>query len=336
MAHTISLNWPQVDVDTFVPDVSQREVIEHRGGHLRVLAGPGTGKTSVIVAAVESRLRRGEPAGSMIVLTYGRLAAAELRRRLTSGEHPTPVATTFHSLAYRLLRAHRPDLRLMGAPEQESILREIVRTSAHLPAQLEQARTSRGLTEQLRVFISRAQALGLAPGDVVSSDPIVAAAAHVYGEYLDIIGLAGAVDYAELIRRATAMLDEHPVPGVTDLRSIFVDEYQDTDPAQVALLRRLCAHGADVIAVGDPDQSIYGFRGADADGILRFGDEFAAPQCRTVTLRSTRRFGPAIAEVARRVVPRSALSGVAADQVRAHRSPEPLGTVARQCGRACL
>ena len=327
MGQTITLNWPEADVDRFAPDVSQREVIQHDSGHLRVLAGPGTGKTSVIVAAVKHRLQHGETAGSMMVLTYGRLAAAELRRRLTTGEHPTPVATTFHALAYRLLRAHQPDLRLMGAPEQESILREIVRTSVHLPPELEQARNSRGLTEQLRAFISRAQALGLSPHDVVAADPIEAAAAFVYGEYLDIIGLAGAVDYAELIRRATSLLDERPVPGLVDLRTIFVDEYQDTDPAQVAFLKSLSARGADVIAVGDPDQSVYGFRGADAGGILRFEVEFGDRPCRTVALRSTRRFGPALAEVARRVVPRNALSGVPAEQVRAHRSPEPLATV---------
>src|SRR5690606_16890353 len=94
---------------------------------------------------------------------------------------------------------------------------------------------------------------------------------------------------------------------------------------QVALLQQLAAHGAQVIAVGDPDQSIYGFRGADAQGILDFERVFALPACTTIALQTTRRFGPAIAEVARRVVPRNALAGIDAQSVEAHRSPVPLG-----------
>jgi len=325
MLQEIRLDWPQPRVGDFVPDAAQRAVIEHDRGHLRVLAGPGTGKTSVIVAAVQERLRRGQPPGSMLVLTYGRLAARQLRTRLTSGRGPVPVATTFHSLAYRLLQASEPGLRLMGAPEQETVLREIVRTSAQLPVVLEPARHSRGLTEQLRAYISHAQALGRAPGAAAAQNPLQTGAAGIHGEYLDILGLAGSVDYAELIRRATQMLAESPPPTVRQLRTIYVDEYQDTDPSQVLLLRGLAAQGAQVIAVGDPDQSVYGFRGADSEGILRFEEVFGQPSCTTIALHSTRRFGPVIAEVARRVVPHNALAGIPAEKVRAHRAPEPFG-----------
>ena len=325
MAQAIRLNWPHPEIPTLRPDSAQRAVIEHGAGHLRVLAGPGTGKTSVIVAAVAERLDRGQTPDSILVLTYGRLAAQELRNRLTSGAGPVPVATTFHALAYRLLQSHDPGLRLMGAPEQETVLREIVRTTEHLPSALEPARHSRGLSDQLRGFITQAQSAGLAPAAAGTGGPMRSAAAGIYAEYLDIIGFAGAMDYAELIRRATELVADDPPAAVRDVRTVFVDEYQDTDPSQVALLEQFAARGAQIIAVGDPDQSIYGFRGADAEGLLRFHEVFAQPGCETVALGGTRRFGPAIAQVAQRVVPRNALSGIPADKVRAHRNPQPLG-----------
>lgn len=159
MAQMIHLNRPRTGDETFSPDAAQRAVITHADGHLRVLAGPGTGKTSVIVESVKQRLRSGQPAGSLLILTYGRLAARELRQRLTSGDQAVPVATTFHSLAYRLLASADPGLRLMGAPEQETMLREILGKSSHLPPELESARASRGLTDQMRSYIARAQSL---------------------------------------------------------------------------------------------------------------------------------------------------------------------------------
>ena len=320
MSESIRLIWPTPSPVDFTADDAQRAVIEHRSGHLRVLAGPGTGKTSVIVAAVAARIAEGQPVGEMLVLTYGRMAAAEIRQRLTSSCKEVPVATTFHALALRILQAAKPGLRLMGGPEQEAVLREIVGVSEHLPPVLEPARHSRGLADQFRAYIAAAQSRAQVP-TVGATDPLIAAAEAVYAEYLDVTGLAATIDYAELIRRASALLAADPPESVRRLRTIFVDEYQDTDPAQVGFLRQLAAGGAQVIAVGDPDQAIYGFRGADAEGILRFPEEFASPSCTTIALGRTRRFGPQIAQVAARVVPRNALAGVDARQVQAHRAP---------------
>lgn len=321
----IRLQWPAAQPIAWQPDAAQRAVIEHERGHLRVLAGPGTGKTSVIVAAVRARLERGEPAGSMLVLTYGRMAAQELRTRLTVDALAVPVATTFHALARRLLFSGDPRLRLLGAPEQESVLHEIVRVSEHLPTEFEAARDSRGLTDQMRAFIASAQARGLGPGDLDDQDPLARAAGRVYGEYLDVMGLAGTLDYAELIRQARQLLATDPPASVRALRTIFVDEYQDTDPAQVRLLQQLAAHGAQVIAVGDPDQSIYGFRGADAAGLLQFDEVFALPSCTTIALGTTRRYGAELAEVAARVVPRNALGSIGVEQTKQHRAPQAAG-----------
>ena len=325
MSDPIRLVWPRTQPLDFTADDAQAAVIAHRRGHLRVLAGPGTGKTSVIVASVAARIAQGQAAGELLVLTYGRMAAAEIRQRLSQSCPAVPVATTFHSLAWRILQSTEPGLRLMSGPEQESVLREIVGVSTHLPPVLEPARHSRGLADQFRAYIAAAQSQGRVPGDSGHTDPTIAAAEAVYAEYLDVTGLAATIDYSELIRRATSLVGDDPPESVRRLRTIFVDEYQDTDPAQVAFLRQLASFGAQVIAVGDPDQAIYGFRGADADGILRFEEEFALPSCTTIALGRTRRYGSRIADVARRVVPRNALAGVDARTVQAHRQPVPDG-----------
>lgn len=319
----IELVWPSLRPQDFVPDAAQQAVIDHDRGHLRVLAGPGTGKTSVIVASVQRRIQQGQPVGEILVLTYGRMAAEELRQRLSAGGEQVPIATTFHALAYRLLQASEPGLRLMGAPEQEAVVREIVGLSPHLPASLEPARHSRGLSEQLRAYIAEQQSRGLAP--TAGIDEVSVAAQAIYADYLDVTGLASAMDYSELIRRAARLLAEDPPDSVRRLRAIYVDEYQDTDPSQVAFLEQLASHGAQIIAVGDPDQSIYGFRGADAEGILRFHERFSQPSCTTVALGATRRFGEDIAAVARAVVPRNALGSIPARAVHAHRNPLPGG-----------
>ena len=93
----------------------------------------------------------------------------------------------------------------------------------------------------------------------------------------------------------------------------------------IRFLQQLAAHGANVVAVGDPDQAIYGFRGADADGLLRFDEVFAQPSCTTIALETTRRFGPQLADVATRVVPRNALGSVGVQQTQRHRRPTPAG-----------
>ena len=186
--------------ETFSPDAAQRAVITHADGHLRVLAGPGTGKTSVIVESVKQRLRSGQPAGSLLlILTYGRLAARELRQRLTSGDQAVPVATTFHSLAYRLLASADPGLRLMGARSRRRCCARSSASRRTFPG-AGVGRASRGLTDQMRSLHRRAQSHWSAAAGAAHCRSDDGSAAAVYAEYLDIMGFAGLMDYAELIR----------------------------------------------------------------------------------------------------------------------------------------
>src|SRR3954469_15759352 len=211
-----------------VPDEAQREVLDHCsrvGGPLLVLAGPGTGKTTTLVEAVARRIEGGLSPDEVLVLTFSRKAAQELRERITARLGTTtagPAAWTFHAFAYALVREHqspeafREPMRLLSAPEQDVALRELLRGSLDLgrswPASLRACLTTRGLAEEVRALLSRARELGLERADLEAiarregrSD--WAALSGFFAEYLDVLDAQGALDYAELVHRAVLLAE---------------------------------------------------------------------------------------------------------------------------------
>ncbi|MFD5399709.1 ATP-dependent helicase [Streptomyces sp. NPDC127097] len=375
-----------------VLDAAQRAVVDHRHGPLLVLAGPGTGKTTTLVESVAHRVRAGADPERILVLTFSRKAAVELRDRLAArlavlegqpdGPPGTaggarragipgaragiPQATTFHSFCYALVRAHQDadlfadPVRLLSGPEQDLVVRELLEGQAELagagraqvswPDELRACLTTRGFADEVRAVLARSRELGLGPEALGAfarrtGRPDWSAAAAFLAEYLDVLDGQGVLDYAELVHRAV-LLAEHPevaaqLAGAYD--AVYVDEYQDTDVAQVRLLRALAGnHGATgtpgspgrtLVAFGDPDQSIYAFRGADVNGILDFpetfrrGDGTPAP---VAVLRTSRRSGAALLAATRLVTRRMPLTRLPAQKVRAHREPAPV----RDGGRA--
>lgn len=335
-------------------DERQRRVVEHRGGPLLVLAGPGTGKTTTLVEAVLDRTR-GPGAVSpqeILVLTFSRAAAAELRdrigARLTYGA-VAPTATTFHSFCFGLVgRFQQPELygdplRLLSGPEQEVVIRELVRGTVEAggwgpgpggwPQALRAALGTRGFAEELRAVLSRARDLGLEPDELAEFAERAdradwGAAARFFADYLDVADARGVLDYAELVHRAVLLSETEEVRELLrrKYRAVFVDEYQDTDAAQVRLLRALAGDGRDLVAVGDPDQSIYAFRGADLGGILDFPEVFRhrdGGPAEIVVLQNSRRAGPALLKASRQVARRIPITRLPADQVREHRELTP-------------
>ena len=281
-------------------DETQQRVVDHKGGPLLVLAGPGTGKTTTIVAAVAERIeRRGIDPGRILVLTFSRKAAGELRDRITARLGRTtsaPLALTFHSYAYALVRrefvlAGDQPPRLLSAPEQLLEIRRLLRGevadgAGNWPERLRPALATRGFAEELRDVLMRAAERGLDGkalrqlGRRCKRDDWVAAGAFLdrYSARFDLAPVP-AYDYAEIVRIAAGLL------GASATRqrerdaydAVFVDEYQDCDPAQEALLQALAGDGRDLVAVGDPDQSIYAFRGADVRVLTSFPDQFRGP-----------------------------------------------------------
>lgn len=340
---------PVADARDTAGDASQRAVVDHPGGPLLVLAGPGTGKTTTLVAAVARRVRAGADPERLLVLTFSRKAAVELRDRLTAElGGRAPWATTFHSFAYALVRAHQDralfaePLRLLSGPEQDLYLRELLAGHQELeragrgprwPAELRACLTTRGFADELRAVLARSRELGLDPdtlGEFArrTGRQDWAVAAEFLAEYLDVTQAQGVLDYTELLRDAVRLAErpEHAEAVRARYDAVFVDEYQDTDPAQVALLRALAGDGRDLTVFGDPDQSIYAFRGADLNGILGFPDAFrtrAGEPAPVLALRVARRSGAGLLAATRTLAARMPLARLPAAVVRQHREPEP-------------
>jgi superfamily I DNA/RNA helicase/RecB family exonuclease len=311
-------------------DQAQQAVVDHPGGPLLVLAGPGTGKTTTIVAAVADRIeRRGLDPERVLVLTFSRKAAAELRERITARLRRTtrePLAVTFHSYAYALARrefvlAGDEAPRLLSAPEQLLEVRRMLRGEAQdggarWPEGLRPALATRGFAEEVRDLLLRAAERGLDGrglsqlGKQHGRDDWRAAAAFLdrYAARFDLAPVP-AYDYAEIVRIAAALLTREDVRqrerAAYDV--VFVDEYQDSDPAQESLLLALAGDGRELIAVGDPDQSIYEFRGADVRALTEFPQRFRTADGQpapVISLQTCRRSGQTLLAASRRVARR--------------------------------
>lgn len=327
-------------------------MVDHGAGPLLVLAGPGTGKTTTLVESVAARVTRGGDPERILVLTFSRKAAVELRDRmaLRIGAARAPRATTFHSFCYALVRAHQDSdlfvepLRLLSGPEQDVAVRELLAGQpdlerlglAHVrwPDELRACLTTRGFADEVRAVLARSRELGLSPDALTAfarriGRPDWGAAAAFLAEYLDVLDLQGVLDYAELVHRAVLLAGR---PGVAErlaaqYDAVYVDEYQDTDPAQVRLLQALAGGGRTLVAFGDPDQSIYTFRGADVNGILDFPDAFPRVDGRPApveVLRTSRRSGAALLNATRLITQRMPLTRLPAEKVRAHRELSPV------------
>jgi superfamily I DNA/RNA helicase/RecB family exonuclease len=314
-------------------DPTQQAVVDHRGGPLLVLAGPGTGKTTTIVEAVAARIEAGADPERLLVLTFSRKAAAELRTRITARVGRTirePVARTFHSYAFGVLRRAavlrgEPAPRLLTSAEQDAVVAELLRGDAdqegvvRWPAELSEALAMPGFRDELRDLLLRATERGidarrLAAWGRERNLPHWVAAADFLRQYQDVSyfatvarGGASGYDPAELVRTAIDELSADPelLRAERERASwLFVDEYQDTDPAQVELVELLAGGGGDLVVVGDPDQAIYAFRGAEPRGIVEFPTQFRHRDGRPadrLSLGVCRRSGAELLAVSRRV-----------------------------------
>src|SRR6478752_1854234 len=307
------------------PTAEQLRVISHGAGRLRVLAGPGTGKSFTLVEAVAERIRRGVPAEQILVLTFSRRAAAELTARITTRLGITtrePLVRTLHGYAYSLLRAQavragEPSPRLLAAGESDQMVRELLEGQRESgrggwPDTVSGALGSPAFAAELRELMLRTAERGISPRLLADLGrrrrrPEWQAAAHFAREYQDVSdlrqgtsGLGAALDQAELTRAALGLLSDDGVLAAEQsrVRRIFVDEYQDVDPAQARLVELLASGADEFVVFGDPDQSIYAFRGSEP-GALRDIDVDL-----TVCLTTSRRLSPAVLLATRRIAER--------------------------------
>ncbi len=279
--------------------VPQREAVRHVEGPLLVLAGAGSGKTRVITRRVAHLLATGIPGRSILALTFTNKAAGEMRERV---EALVPGAGvwigTFHGLCARLLRQYAP---LVGLEPRFTIYDQADRLRVIKAVMERLGLESMGASaERVENVLSRAKndLRTLRPRSDVD-DHIAAVAAQVVPAYEEAMRAASAVDFDDLLVHVVTILRKHPEVRATldaRYRYVLVDEYQDTNLAQYAILRALSVDHPNLGVTGDPDQSIYGWRGANLNNILEFERDF--PGCKVVKLERNYRSTKKILQVA--------------------------------------
>ena len=269
-------------------NVAQREAVTTSGGNLLVLAGAGSGKTRVLVHRIAWLIRaEGFSAHSVLAVTFTNKAAREMRGRIEDMlQMPTHGlwVGTFHGLAHRLLKSHWQEV---GLPQQFQILdsddqlRVVKRICRELD--LDEARWP---PKQAQWFINGQKDEGLRARHVEApeGDLYAKTMLRIYAAYEETCERGGLLDFAELLLRAHELWLKSPETlqhYQQRFKTILVDEFQDTNTIQYAWLRVVAGNTIPVVAVGDDDQSIYGWRGAKVENIQRFAEDFKG----TVTVR---------------------------------------------------
>jgi DNA helicase-2/ATP-dependent DNA helicase PcrA len=287
----------------------QREAVLHVDGPLLVLAGAGSGKTRVIAQRIAYLVARGVDARRILAVTFTNKAAGEMAQRVAAilagrpGGGRPPLVATFHATCARVLRA---EIHHLGYPRSFVIYDEDDRLSLVRECYKELGLDERSLAPAAAIArISRAknQLLGPEAVEEAARGPRDADVARLYAHYAARLRARGAVDFDDLLGLTVELFARHPevLDYYRDLwRYILVDEYQDTNAAQYRLLRQLTAVHRNLCVVGDPDQSIYRFRGADLRNILDFERDF--PGCRVVRLEQNYRSTGRILEIAAAVI----------------------------------
>lgn len=245
----------------------QLEAVSHLGGPARVIAPAGSGKTRVLTARVRHLLEdRGIEPALLTALAYNRRAAAEMVERLPAGEALN--VRTIHSIGWEIVRMAKPDLRLIGEPEQRRRLAPIA--SAPPRANTDVIGPYLEALDEVRIGLRH-------PEDVEASRDDVPGFAKTFQLYRNRLDRDGEADHAEQIYGAIESLCRLPdlrAHWQAKCRHLLVDEFQDLTPAYLLLIRLLAGPGMSVFGVGDDDQVIYGYAGADPGYLIDFEDLF--------------------------------------------------------------
>ncbi|MEY3893922.1 MAG: hypothetical protein RIR78_700 [Actinomycetota bacterium] len=315
-------------------DPTQSQAVAHRGSPLLIAGGPGTGKTSVLVEAALSRIAAGQDPDSILLITYGRERASELRDaialRTTMTMHE-PLARTFHSLAYSILKMNTGDDYhepiLLSGPEQENFIGQLLEGDVidgyrEWPTDLHDGEDKKGnplLTQgfirELRDLIMRANERGINPEKLAAlggkvGEKYWAPAAEFWKRYKKISAIredtAGdskmRIDPSELINVAIAYLDKNEKLRAqlqARFATIMVDEFQESDPGQRKLLDLLS--GQDLVIAYDADSAVGRFRGADPDGLKEVVETYLEKGATQILLQNSYRARPEIFEIGQRV-----------------------------------
>jgi DNA helicase-2/ATP-dependent DNA helicase PcrA len=265
-----------VSLDSLNP--AQRQAATHVEGPLLVLAGPGSGKTRVVTHRIAHLISVGVPAHQIVALSFTNKAADEMRRRVTDLVGPQPVEMgTFHRFAARLLRRHAG---FVGLTSDYSILDPDDAASL-----LKRAAKRLGLSLTHTPIGRIAGTISRAKNDLVTPEtfeprwgrPVDEVAKKLWPVYQEMLRESNSVDFDDLLVHVAKLLVDNPdLRSILDARHqwILVDEYQDTNAVQYCILRGLSVDHPNLAVTGDPDQAIYGWRGASIRNILEFERDY--------------------------------------------------------------
>ncbi len=272
----------------------QRKAVTHKEGSLLLLAGAGSGKTRVITCRIAHLRQQGVPAEQILAVTFTNKAAREMRERVQelvgSNGAKGIVIATFHSLCVRILKAHidrlgfKKNFSIYAAADQQRLVRDLLREIG--------AKNSSADADQIlwRISTAKNHLISAEHYQASERDPVTPLVATIYPRYQRSLKAFNAVDFDDLLMFTVQLLEQHP-----DLKNHYcerfhyqmVDEYQDTNPVQYRLLKLLAGGHGNLCVVGDDDQSIYAFRGADVANMLDFEKDF--PHTKVIKLEQNYR-----------------------------------------------
>jgi DNA helicase-2/ATP-dependent DNA helicase PcrA len=275
----------------------QKRAAAHQRGHAVVLAGPGTGKTSTLIARHAVLVSRGVSPQNIFVVTFTQKAAEEIRNRLGDRAGGRPWIGTFHSHCLRLLKRFNEEA---GLPKTFKVIDTGGQQRALREMGVDWNQDDGDLLEMFSrwkdAMVSPDQAIADAQG---KSNPTEKRAAEHYRDYEEHLARKGNLDFSDLVIRGLDLMkrsDEARRYIQENLPYALVDEFQDVNKVQVELLQAMAAAGTAIWAVGDDDQALYGWRGSNVFYTVQFENYFA-PAAR-YTLKSNYRCDPAILKTA--------------------------------------
>ena len=282
----------------------QKEAVLHGEGPLLILAGAGSGKTRVIVYRIAWLIKeRGVPPWQILAVTFTNKAAGEMRDRVEKlvGHGELPLISTFHSACARILRreihhlGYDANFAIYDDKDAEKLLKEIV---AEL--NLDEKRFP---VKAIAAAIDECKNAGTGPEEMAAGDYKAEKVALAYAAYQERLRRCNALDFGDLVMLTVQLFEQFPqvlARYQERYRWILVDEYQDTNPVQYRLIRLLAGERKNLCVVGDDDQSIYRWRGADIRNILDFEQDF--PGVKVVKLEQNYRSTQTILTAAGSVV----------------------------------
>ena len=286
---------------------AQREAVEHPGGPLLVLAGAGSGKTRVLTARIAHLITALHVAPQRIfAVTFTNKAAGEMRTRIGQllGADPRGLwIGTFHSLSARLLRREAPllgfgpNFTIYDSDDSEALVKRLLE-ARQLSTKVYPPRTIHGLISSAKNRMLSPEELGAR-----ADTPFVKVAAETYAALGPALKQANAMDFDDLLLHPLTLFREHPerlAYWQDRFQHVLVDEFQDTNAAQYLLVRHLAKQHGNLCVVGDDDQAIYGWRGADVRHMLTFQNDF--PGTKLVRLEQNYRSTQIILDAANGII----------------------------------